>query len=41
MYDKTDGIVDLNGSLTQGKLQITYNSISISSDCYMGFGIRL
>jgi hypothetical protein len=38
---KTDGMIDLNGSLTQGRQQSTYNPISISSDCYMGFGIRL
>jgi hypothetical protein len=41
MYGKTDGMIDLNGSLTQGRQQITYNPVSISPDCYMGFGIRL
>jgi hypothetical protein len=38
---KTDDMIDLNGSLTQDVQQITYNPIPISSDCYMGFGIRL
>jgi hypothetical protein len=41
IYGKKDGMIDLSGSLTQGRQQITYYPISISSDCYMGFGIRL
>jgi hypothetical protein len=41
LYGKKDGVIDLIVSLTQGIQQIIYNPISISSHCYMGFGIRL